>query len=375
MAAGLARSSLGMADRDRAFHGVTRVMKKLHSERASLIYALAYLLVWIPYIGATRVLASQPHGGMAVPLTGLAMLPLTLIFAGVSMGMVLWLNGWWKSAHCLRFGPLTIPVPGRATAVAGLGATLILTTVPLSFTFPGVSIPFIQVLMRGDALIAAPLVDWLMGRKAHWYSRVALLLVAAALAVTIQQRGGLRVPALCLLTIVLNLLGYFLRLMVMTRLAKNDDPESRKRYFVEEQMVAYPLALVTLGGLAWAGRTPSLMQLRWGFTALWSGALLPAMVILGAIVAVQGLLAAMILLGRRENTYCVPLERSASVIGGVIAAYALWRMRNYPQPTSAEMIGVGLLICAIVLLSIGPSLERKPAAAPTPELNDEVTAD
>jgi hypothetical protein len=140
-------------------------------------------------------------------------------------------------------------------------------------------------------------------------------------------------------------------------------------------MVAYPLALAILGGLAWAGRAPSLLQLRWGFTALWSSALLPVMVILGAIVAVQGLIAAMILLGRRENTYCVPLERSASVIGGVIAAYALWRIKNYPQPTSAEMIGVGLLICAIVLLSLGPSLGRRPAPGIAGELNDEVTAD
>ncbi len=182
-------------------------MKKPHAELTSLIYALAYLLFWIPYIGATRVLASQPHGGMAVPLTGLQMLPLTLIFAGVSMGMVLWLSGWWKSAHCRRFGPLTFPVPTRATAMAGLGATLILTTVPLSFTFPGVSIPFIQVLMRGDALIAAPLVGRLMGRKVDWYSGAALLLVAAALAIPIQQRGGLHVPARCLLTSVLKVQG------------------------------------------------------------------------------------------------------------------------------------------------------------------------
>ncbi len=348
-------------------------MKKQRAEPASLFYALAYLLVWIPYIGATRVLASQPHGRMAVPLTGLEMIPLTLIFAGVSMGMVLWLNGWWKSAHCRRFGPLTVPHPTRATAIAGLGATLILTTVPLSLTFPGVSIPFIQVLMRGDALVVAPLVDRISGRKVHWYSGVALLLVAAALAVTIRQRGGLHVPALCLLTIILNLLGYFLRLMVMTRSAKNANPESLKRYFVEEQMVAYPLALAILGGLAWAGRAPSLLQLRWGFTALWSGALLPVIVILGAIVAVQGLLAAMILLGRRENTYCVPLERSASVIGGVIAAYALWRIKNYPQPTSAEMIGVGLLICAIVLLSLGPNLGRRLTPGIAGELNDEST--
>ena len=78
----------------------------------------------------------------------------------------------------------------------------------------GVSIPFIQVLMRGDALIVAPLVDRLNGRKVHWYSVGALVLVALALAVTIRNRGGLNVPPLCLLTIIINVIGYVLRLMV-----------------------------------------------------------------------------------------------------------------------------------------------------------------
>ena len=227
--------------------------------------------------------------------------------------------------------------------------------------------------MRGDALIAAPLVDKLCGRKVHWYSGIALLLVASALIITIRQRGGLRMPLLCILTILLNLLGYFLRLLVMSRSAKNTDPEALKRYFTEEQLVAYPLALAVLGGVAWVSGSQTGLDLRWGFFDLWSKPMLWALVVLGATVSVQGVVAAMILLGKRENTYCVPLERSASVIGGVIAAYFLWRTRNYLKPTSAEMIGIMLLVMAIVILSIGPRLAQKAASKITTQPEEAVT--
>ena len=40
----------------------------------------------------------------------------------------------------------------------GIGTAMVLFTVPLSFTIPDVSIPFIQLLMRGDILIIAPVV-------------------------------------------------------------------------------------------------------------------------------------------------------------------------------------------------------------------------
>jgi hypothetical protein len=331
----------------------------------------AYVLLWIPYIALTRVVSSEPHGGMAHPLTGLQILPLTLIVATFAMWAFLWAFGWLKAAHHVRLGDISIPVPTKLTAVGGIGAGLILATVPLSLTFPGVSIPFIQLLMRGDALIVAPLVDWLAGRKVHWYSIVALIMVAMAMAFTISMRGGLHIPFLCLVVIVLNMLGYFLRLMIMTRLAKNPDPESRKRYFSEEQLVAYPLVLSILGVLALVGGVKPLLDIRWGFMDLWSQSIAWVVLPLGVGVMLAGVVAAYILLNKRENTYCVPLERSASVIGGVIAAYVLYRMKGYPAPTAAEMIGVGVLICAIVVLSVGPELGKKKrtilVSAPLPD--------
>ena len=55
-------------------------------------------------------------------------------------------------------------------AAVWLVIALVLFTVPLSFTFEGVSVPFIQLIMRGDILIIAPIVDLLFGRKVRWWS-------------------------------------------------------------------------------------------------------------------------------------------------------------------------------------------------------------
>ena len=49
---------------------------------------------------------------------------------------------------------------------------------------------FIQLLMRGDILIIAPLVDFIFGRRVRWWSWTALVIVALALGFVVQQRGG-----------------------------------------------------------------------------------------------------------------------------------------------------------------------------------------
>jgi len=93
------------------------------------------------------------------PLTGLEILPASLIASGVLTYLFVWLAGWWKAAHSANVLGLRLPWPTRWTALSGVGTALVLFTVPLSFTFEGVSIPFIQLVMRGDLLIIAPLCD------------------------------------------------------------------------------------------------------------------------------------------------------------------------------------------------------------------------
>ena len=72
----------------------------------------------------------------------------------------------------------------------------------------------IEQLQEGDILVIAPLVDLMFGRKVRWWSWTALVLVLIALVITLSDRGGLHLPPLAILTVVLYTIGYFMRLVV-----------------------------------------------------------------------------------------------------------------------------------------------------------------
>ena len=163
-----------------------------------------------------------------------------------------------------------IPVPTRYTLLSGVGTALVLFTVPLSFTFEGVSIPFIQLLMRGDILLIAPIVDLMFGRKVRWWSWTALVMVLVALVITLTDRGGLHLPPLAILTVVLYTIGYFVRLAVMTKVSKSGDPASVRRYFVEEKVFALPLSVAILAAISAAGFGNQAGELAWGFVSVWT---------------------------------------------------------------------------------------------------------
>ena len=80
-----------------------------------------------------------------------------------------------------------------------------------------------QLLMRGDILVIAPMVDFMFRRKVRWWSWTALVMVLVAMSITLVDRGGLKLPPIAIATIVLYTLGYFIRLGVMTKTAKNGE--------------------------------------------------------------------------------------------------------------------------------------------------------
>jgi len=332
-------------------------------ELMALIYALTYL----PNIVLTKALSTQVNPMLGRPLTGLELLPSTIIISAVFTYAFIWLSGWWRDAHQVEIGGRRFPCPTRWTLLSGLGTAMVLFTVPLSFTFVGVSIPFIQLLMRGDILIIAPLVDLIGGRKVRWYSWVALALCAVGLALTISQRGGINLPPLALLTIALYTIGYFIRLSVMTRTAKDGISGSARRYFVEEKIVALPVAIGFLALMSALGLGAQGDQLGFGFVTIWSSPQLPLIAAIGFTAFLVSIFSALILLAKHENSYCVPLERSASILAGLVAAFVLAWAIGTPAPTGAELGGAVLLIIAILVLSLGPrmgrTIEDEPAEA------------
>ena len=322
-----------------------------------------YLLLYMPNVMLTRYVTQVPHALLGRPLTGLETLPATLIFNWAFTYLFIWLSGWHRDANAVTIAGLRIPCPTWMTFLSGIGTSLVLFTVPLSFTFEGVSIPFIQLIMRGDILIIAPVVDLLFGRKVRWWSWVALAMVMAALVITLADRGGLYLPPIAILTVVLYTLGYFIRLAVMNHLSKNGDPATVRRYFVEEKMVALPLSVAALAAVSASGIGGQAGELAFGFISVWSDGVIWPLFLIGLTLAMIGVVAIIILLDPNENAYCVALERAASLVAGVGGSVLLAWMFAQKMPRPAELLGAAILIAAIILLSLAPRHAARKVAA------------
>jgi drug/metabolite transporter (DMT)-like permease len=320
---------------------------------------VCYFVSYIPNILLTKLATSGVHPDLGRALTGLETLPASLTMNLVLTYAFIAVSGWHRHAHAVQLGGLRVPVPTRYTFVSGIGTALVLFTVPLSFTFTNVSIPFIQLLMRGDILVIAPLVDLLFGRRVRWWSWVALGLVAVALLFVVHQRGGFNLPPLAIATVVLYTVGYFLRLAVMTRVAKSGDADSVRGYFVEEKMIALPLSVAALAAVSMAGLGNQAGELAWGFVQVWNDPVIWPLLGAAVSLTVVSVFAAIILLDRRENSYCVPLERSSSLLAGIVAAFVLHWIWGLPRPTGTELIGASLLLLAILLLTLAPRWARE----------------
>lgn len=334
------------------------------TRRVSLeLITLLYFLSYLPNIVITKLVTTFPNAGLGRAPTGLETLPASLIINLVLTYAFIWASGWHRDAHAVKLAGFRLPVPTWATFLSGIGTALVLFTVPLSFTFKGVSIPFIQLLMRGDILIIAPLVDLMFGRRVRWWSWTALFMVAVALTFVVRQRGGFALPPLAILTVILYTIGYFIRLAVMTRIAKSGDPVMVRRYFVEEKMIALPLSVAALAALSASGIGAQAGELRWGFIGVWGDPVIWWLTAIAVTLTIISIFAAIILLDARENSYCVPLERASSLLAGIIAAFLLAWFWGLKAPTGAETIGALILIGAIVLLSVAPRLSRRVIAA------------
>lgn len=302
-----------------------------------------YFLVQTAYVMLTRLTSGPAAGGLAIlPYSLLVVMALTFLF--------FWLSGWYRDLDWRRFGAWSLPVPARETVLSGIGSAMMLSVIPLAYSLPEVSIPLMLVLQRGGVLAAAPLVDLLNRRRIHWWSIVALLLVATALLMVLHARGS-RLPSLAVLIVALYNIGFVLRLMMMTRIAKRGDLAGTRRYFVEEKLVALPLGSLALVMVVAFGT-----QASGGFAAIvrpdWSLPLAGAVLGMGVLMAMASLVTALILLNARENTFCVPLERACSLLAGLAAAWLLHLGWQQASPASTELHGAVLLLLAVALLAL-----------------------
>ena len=159
--------------------------------------------------------------------------------------------------------------------------------------------------------------------------------------------------------------GYAIRLSLMSRVAKSDDPDVNRRYFYEETAVAaIALTAVRRQRSRLAGRGEVSDQLRAGFTiflATWAA--LPALAI-GALYACLYVFGTAVYLDRRENTFCVPLNRCASLLSGLVASFALTLLFGWRPPSAYQLIGASLILGALVFLMLA-TFRDAGRAAPT----------
>jgi hypothetical protein len=317
------------------------------------LFAAGYFACYVPYSALTKALSTGLFPGVGVGVPGAALLPVTTFVSLVGMVVFLWGSGWWRHATQRRLWGRSVPVPTRWTALSGLCTAVILTTTTLAYTFEGVSIVFVMLLMRGGVLILAPVVDAITGRRARWFSWIGLGLSMAALVVAFAEDGGHGLTLACAVDVAFYLGAYFVRLRFMSRLAKSSDPALSRRYFVEEHIVAAPAALLVLALLALWGQGELMQLVRAGFMALPWEAVLPA-VLIGLLSEGTGIFGTLVFLDASENTFSVPVNRCASILAGVVASVTLALWLSAPWPSAYELGGGALVVLAILTLTLGP---------------------
>src|SRR5262249_8227705 len=250
-----------------------------------------------------------------------------------------------------RFFGVSIPFPSRLTFLSGLCIATIIGTTTLAFSFEGISIVLVLVLLSGGTLIIGSIVDYSLKRRVRWFSWAAMTISLLALIVALADVSNYRLTTLSVFVILAYLTGYFFRFRIMTRIAKSDDRNITMRYFVEEQIVATPVLLLVLGVLAMIGSGEILTGFRRGFTLMPASDAVVPVLFVGGFYAALCVCTTLIFLDRRENTFCIPMHCGSSMLSGIVASWLLTLVYWQAPPSSAQLAGAGLIVIALGLLS------------------------
>jgi hypothetical protein len=325
--------------------------------------AFGYFACYWPYSALVRATSDGILPGLSGRIDGLTLQPVQVAASLVSMFVFITWIGWWKYPGRREVLGAPIPFPSLWTALSGVCTALVIVTTNLAYTFSGVSIVFVMLLMRGGVLILGPIVDTLNRRKVRWFSATGMLLSLAALVVAFAERGGYAISLLCAIDVAAYLLAYFVRFQFMSRIAKSADTTRNIRYFVEEQMVATPFLMLLLGLVALFGRGEMAEQVRTGFVGLPGSAAIAYVVLAGIFSQGTGIFGTLIFLDRRENTFCIPVNRSSSVLAGVLASFTLAVVFGMRTPSTHQLVGAALVILAILVLSLPTILAKRRSAS------------
>ena len=319
---------------------------------------LGFYLFYTPYSGLTKALSSGLLPGTNGAVKGTVLLPLSAIGTVAGMMSFITLMGWWKYAGRRRVLGVEVPFPRRLTFLSGVCMATIMGTTTLAFTFGGLSIVLGLVLLRAGTLIIAPVVDQIVGRRVRWFSWAALLVSLAAVLIALSDASSYTLSIVAIVDIAAYLAAYFFKLQFMSRLAKTDDPAATRRYFVEEQMVASPLLVLVLIGLATYGAGDVMLGFRTGLTSFVTSTAAIYALLVGVFYAALCICTTLIFLDRRENTFCMPMHCGSSMMSGFTATAILAYLYGQSSLTLAQGVGAGFIAIALGFLSPLHHLDR-----------------
>jgi len=319
---------------------------------------LGYYLSYTPYSGLTKALSSGLLPGTRGPVIGPVLLPVSAIATVIGMFGFITAVGWWKYAGRREFFGVSVPFPRKLTFLSGVCMATIMGTTTLAFSFAGLSIVLVLVLLRGGTLVIAPIVDHIVGRRVRWFSWTAMLVSLGAVLVALSEASSYTLTIAATLDIGAYLAAYFFKLQFMSRLAKTQDRETTLRYFVEEQIIASPLLVLALVVMALIGASDVMLAFRTGLTSflMTPAAIYAALV--GLSYAALCVCTTLIFLDRRENTFCVPMHCGSSMLAGFTATGILAYLYNLSGPTMVQTLSSAFIVVALGFLSPLHHLDR-----------------
>jgi len=319
--------------------------------------AFGYFAFYAPYSALVRITSSRTLPGVDAAGSRVAMVLAAGVATALVSPLIVLALGWWR--HAGRRTVLGVDVfwPARTTVLAGLATAVIIYATTLMYSFSGVSIVLAMLLMRAGVLMLAPIVDGMFGRRVRWFSWTAFALSLLALTAVAAELPAYHLTWALGLTVCAYIGAYAIRLRCMNSLAKSNDRDATRRYFVEEQMVAMgvlvvvpaAVALVSLSSLS--GSNALAQELRRGVASLVSAGALGPSIVIGALYASLYWFGTSIYLDRRENTFCIALNRCASVLAVVAASYAIALAFGVAGPNTGELAGAALIATAMLFLS------------------------
>ena len=312
---------------------------------------LGYYISYTPYSGLTKALSNGLLPGAGSPVKGVVLLPISAIATVVGMFSFITIKGWWKYAGRRELFGYQVPFPRLLTFLSGVCLATIMGTTTLAFSFAGLSIVLVLVLLRGGTLIIAPVVDRIVGRRVRWFSWTAMFVSLAAVLMAFSDASSYTLTLAAVIDVAAYLAAYFFKFQFMSRLAKTDETSATRRYFVEEQMVASPLLVVVLAVLAWIGYGDVMLGFRTGLTTFVTTPAAFYAALVGFSYAALCICTTLIFLDRRENTFCVPMHCGSSMLSGFTATAILAVLYNQSGPTTSQNVSAGFLVIALAFLS------------------------